>query len=84
MIKVIDHTHANQKLVCFGSGYGLSNARLGDIELVHLSKDAMLTSVATASEAVGGTPTVWRPQGSKRDSISIRRRYTLPTTLSRS
>lgn len=43
----------------------------------------MLTSVATASSAVGGTPTTWRPQGSRRDSISISLRYTLPMTMSR-
>mmetsp|Transcript_63912 Transcript_63912/g.119907 ORF Transcript_63912/g.119907 Transcript_63912/m.119907 type:complete len:331 (-) Transcript_63912:2264-3256(-) len=47
------------------------------------SSSAMFTRVAMASSAVGGTPTVCSPQGSRRDSISMRRRYTLPTTWSR-
>ena len=36
------------------------------------------------SIAVGGEPMMCRPQGSRRDSISISLRYTLPTMLSRS
>ena len=40
------------------------------------SMEAMLTRVAIDSSAVGGTPTVCRPHGSSRDSISINRRYT--------
>jgi hypothetical protein len=43
----------------------------------------MLTSVAIASSAVGGTPTMCSPHGSRRDSISISLRYTLPITRSR-
>jgi len=35
------------------------------------SIEAMLTSVAIASTAVGGTPTVCRPIGSVRASISM-------------
>lgn len=35
------------------------------------SIETMLTSVAIASSAVGGTPTVWRPHGSSRLSISM-------------
>mmetsp|Transcript_21123 Transcript_21123/g.66895 ORF Transcript_21123/g.66895 Transcript_21123/m.66895 type:complete len:243 (-) Transcript_21123:2517-3245(-) len=35
------------------------------------SMPAMLTRVATASSAVGATPTTCRPQGRRRDSISI-------------
>jgi hypothetical protein len=46
--------------------------------------DAMLTRVATASSAVGGTPTVCKPHGSSRDSISMIFPYTFPTTKSRS
>ena len=48
------------------------------------SISAMLTRVATASAADGGSPTMCRPQGSRRDSISISFAYTLPTTPSRS
>mmetsp|Transcript_62277 Transcript_62277/g.94036 ORF Transcript_62277/g.94036 Transcript_62277/m.94036 type:complete len:225 (-) Transcript_62277:884-1558(-) len=47
------------------------------------SSEAMLTRVAILSSAVGGTPTVCSPHGSRRDSISMRRRYTWPTTSSR-
>ena len=35
------------------------------------SISAMLTSVATASAALGGLPTTCSPHGSSRDSISI-------------
>mmetsp|Transcript_11267 Transcript_11267/g.45618 ORF Transcript_11267/g.45618 Transcript_11267/m.45618 type:complete len:210 (+) Transcript_11267:1853-2482(+) len=47
------------------------------------SISAIDTKVATASSADGGTPTVWRPIGSKRDSISMSLRYTSPTSRSR-
>mmetsp|Transcript_17926 Transcript_17926/g.50515 ORF Transcript_17926/g.50515 Transcript_17926/m.50515 type:complete len:298 (-) Transcript_17926:2176-3069(-) len=47
------------------------------------SMEAMFTSVATDSSAEGGTPTTCRPHGSRRLSISISLRYTLPTMVSR-
>ena len=36
-----------------------------------LSKDAIFTSVATASSAVGASQIVWRPQGNNLLSLSI-------------